>query len=101
MTTLTDTIRHAQAEERTRMAALDMLEYAKSARDRADSLEGANEYQRHVQFAEHRLRQLIATAFEPLAPPEFKPDQRGNLFGVMVLALILAGIAATTLWVLL
>jgi hypothetical protein len=98
MTTLTDTIRHAQAEDRARMAALEMLGLAKAARDNADSAEAASEYQRHVAFAEQRLRHLSATRFEPLADAEFEPDNRGNLFAVLMLALILFGTVGATLW---
>jgi hypothetical protein len=98
VSTLTDTIRAAQAEDRARMAALEMLELAKASRDNADSAEAASEYQRHVDFAEQRLRHLIATCFEPLAAAEFEPDNRGNLFTVLMLALILAGTVGATIW---
>jgi hypothetical protein len=98
VSTLTDTIRHMQAEDRARMAALEMLGLAKASRDSADSAEAASEYQRHVAFAEQRLRQLSATRFEPLADAEFEPDNRGNLFAVLMLALILAGTVGATIW---
>jgi hypothetical protein len=49
-------------------------------------------------FAEQRLRHLSATRFEPLADAEFEPDNRGNLFTVLMLALILAGTVGATIW---
>lgn len=101
MTALTDTIRAVSADDRARLAALEMLGLAKAARDNAECLDAANEYQRHVAFAEHRLRQLSATRLEPRQEPEIPfawVDRIGPGWLVIFCVTLTAAVFAVQLW---
>jgi hypothetical protein len=97
--TITDQIRATPAEDGARRACLDMLQTAKRRRDTADDIGTVNEYQRHVAFFEHRLRQLAATErFEPLAPPEPAPPRaRPVTFAGFCLA-IASAVVIAAIW---
>jgi hypothetical protein len=101
MTALTDTIRAVSADDRARMAALEMMGLAKAARDNAECLDAANEYQRHVAFAEQRLRQLSATRFDPLQEPEVPfagVDKIGPGWLVIFCVTLTAAVFAVQFW---
>jgi hypothetical protein len=97
--TITDQIRATQAEDGARRACLNMLQTAKVRRDSADDIGTVNEYQRHVAFFEHRLRQLAATdRFEPLAPPEPTPSRSGPVFFVALCLAISVAVVIAAIW---